>query len=238
MEYRYAAIVLKKKEVGETDRLYTFYTREAGKVMAIARGVRKPEAKLAGQLETLMLGGVIVAKGRGQGTITGAIAEENFPRLRSDGVLLPMAMEAVGMLERVLREGEADEELFRLILSLFFALEGCAEAREYGKARLILEGFFFHLFTMLGYRIEASRCAGGGEPLVQGEPHAFNPEIGGITCVSHRGSRGISISDNGVKLLRLFLSNTFESIGKINVGDEELSELERMRKFFFQYMLG
>ncbi len=53
MEYRYTAIVLGKKEVGETDRLYTFYTREQGKVRVVAKGVRKPEAKLAGQLENL-----------------------------------------------------------------------------------------------------------------------------------------------------------------------------------------
>jgi DNA repair protein RecO (recombination protein O) len=238
MEYRYTAIILKKRDVNETDRLYTFYTREAGKVTAIARGVRKPEAKLAGQLETLMLGGVIVAKGKGKGNVTGAIAEEYFPRFRTDEVLLPMAMEAVGTLERMLGEGEADEELFRLITSLLFTLEECAEGKEYAKARLFLEGFFFHLLSMLGYRIEAGRCAGGGEPLVQGQRHSFNPEIGGIVCESHRGSRSLPVSENGVKLLRLFLSNSFESVGKICVGEGELAEIERMRKFFFQYILG
>ena len=60
-ENRFTAIVLKKKEIGETDRLYTFYTDTIGKVQFVAKGVRNSEAKLAGQLETLMLGLVIVA---------------------------------------------------------------------------------------------------------------------------------------------------------------------------------
>ena len=238
MEYRYTAIILKKRDVNETDRLYTFFTREAGKVTAIARGVRKPEAKLAGQLETLMLGGVIVAKGKGKGNVTGAIAEENFSELRSDETLLPMAMEAAGMLERILGEGEADEEMFRLVTSLLFALEACAEKRDYDRARLLLEGFFFHLLSMLGYRIEAGRCAGGGEALVRGERHSLSPEIGGIVCEMHRGSRSMAVSEDGVKLLRLFLANPYESLGKIRVGDAGLAELEAMRKFFIQYILG
>lgn len=47
MEYRYTALVLRKKEVGETDRLYTFYTKEQGKVRAVARGIRKSGARLS-----------------------------------------------------------------------------------------------------------------------------------------------------------------------------------------------
>ena len=66
MEYRYTAIVLKKREIGETDRLYTFMTREGGKVRAKAVGVRKSEAKLASSLETLMLSDIAIVRGKGK----------------------------------------------------------------------------------------------------------------------------------------------------------------------------
>ena len=142
------------------------------------------------------------------------------------------------MLDRILGEGEADEELFRLVTTFLFALEDCATRREYGTAKLFLEGFFIHLLSMLGYRIVAGRCAGGGEPLVRGERHAFSPEIGGIVCETHRGARSMSVSENGVKLLRLFLANPIESLGRVRVGEDGLAELEAMRKFFFRYILG
>ena len=84
MELRYNAIVLRKKEVGEMDRLYTLYTDTGGKLQVVAKGVRKPEAKLAGQLENLTLVQVIIAKGRGAGRIAGAVAEQSFLFLRQE----------------------------------------------------------------------------------------------------------------------------------------------------------
>src|SRR3989339_1692485 len=83
-EFKYTAIVLGKTDVGETDRIYTFYTREAGKIRAMGRGAKKSTAKLAGNLETGNLAEVWVMKGRGLGNISGAIALNHFPGTRAD----------------------------------------------------------------------------------------------------------------------------------------------------------
>ena len=60
MEYKYTSIILDKKDVGETDRIYSFYTLEGGKIQSLAKGVRKSGAKLAGSLENFLFAGVIV----------------------------------------------------------------------------------------------------------------------------------------------------------------------------------
>src|SRR5260370_32904724 len=44
--YRDRAVVLRKLDYGEADRIFTLLTRNHGKVGAIAKGVRRPEAKL------------------------------------------------------------------------------------------------------------------------------------------------------------------------------------------------
>jgi hypothetical protein len=46
------------------------------------------------------------------------------------------------------------------------------------------------------------------------------------------------VGDNTVKLLRLFLSNRFLSLGKIRIGEKDLEEIRKVRKFFSQYVLG
>src|SRR3990167_1239553 len=44
-------VVLKRINIGEADRLVTIFTREEGKVVARARGVRKIPSRRAGSLE-------------------------------------------------------------------------------------------------------------------------------------------------------------------------------------------
>ncbi len=53
MEYFTEAIVLDKKESGDFDNLIFLYTRDLGKVTAMAKSVRKITSKLAGHLEPL-----------------------------------------------------------------------------------------------------------------------------------------------------------------------------------------
>ena len=42
MDYKYNGIILSKKDVAETDRIYSIYTREAGKIRVLGKGVRNP----------------------------------------------------------------------------------------------------------------------------------------------------------------------------------------------------
>ena len=48
--FRAQSIVIRHKDWGEADRLLTLYTREKGKVRALAKGVRKVTSRKAGHL--------------------------------------------------------------------------------------------------------------------------------------------------------------------------------------------
>src|SRR6202165_4480238 len=64
--YSAPAVVLRKLDYGEADRIFTLLTRAHGKVGAIAKGVRRPESKLGPSLELYGHVDVLLAKGRGQ----------------------------------------------------------------------------------------------------------------------------------------------------------------------------
>src|SRR2546427_12774085 len=64
--YRDRAVVLRKLDYGEADRIFTLLTREHGKVGAIAKGVRRPTSKLGPSLELDGHVDVLLAKGRGE----------------------------------------------------------------------------------------------------------------------------------------------------------------------------
>lgn len=63
--FRTQAIVLRRTNYGEADRIISLLTPERGKVSAIAKGVRKPKSKLAGGLELLALCDITLMEGRG-----------------------------------------------------------------------------------------------------------------------------------------------------------------------------
>jgi DNA repair protein RecO (recombination protein O) len=127
MEYKYSGIVLGKIDIGETDRLYVVYTREAGRVLAKAIGVKKPNAKLAGNLEPLTYSEIFLAKGRGQGNITGAIAVENFLEIKNNIEALEKVFEAMKIFSRLVTQEEKDERIFHLLLGYLLAIEEVVE---------------------------------------------------------------------------------------------------------------
>jgi len=238
VEIRYNAIVLRKKEVGETDRLYTLYTETNGKVQLVAKGVRKSEAKLAGQLETLMQGLVIVVKGRGTGRIAGAVAEKNFLHLRTDGDILRRVLDTVNTFERFVEWDEPDEELFQLLLSYLVLANEWAEKKNKEKIFLVTEGFLFQLFAHLGYTIETGQCAVSGEKLRSGEQHFFSPSAGGVISAQCTAvaENVFPISESAIKLIRLFLSNRLETLSRIKVTESELREVTLVATRFAQWI--
>ncbi|OGI21860.1 MAG: DNA repair protein RecO [Candidatus Moranbacteria bacterium RIFCSPHIGHO2_01_FULL_55_24] len=238
MEYRYTAIVLRKKEVGETDRLYTLYTKERGKVRALAKGIRKPAAKLAGQMETLMLAHVIVMNGRGMGKIAGAVSEHAFPHLRKDYDTLLRVLQAFASLERLVDLEEPDQELFSLAEEYLLLADGLAGKEDWTAIRLLTQAFLFQMFARLGYRIETSTCAASGRRLKSGEVHYFSPGAGGVIGRehAHEAPHALPIRENTIKLLRLFLSNRLEACIKIRAEEKDVRELEHVSHRFAQWI--
>jgi len=79
------AIILRRTNYGEADRILNFLTPNLGKVSAIAKGVRRPKSKLAGGLELFAVSDITVAWGRGElGIITSARMQQFFGDILHD----------------------------------------------------------------------------------------------------------------------------------------------------------
>lgn len=236
MELRYTAIVIGKREVGETDRLYTFMTREGGKIRAKAIGVRKAEAKLASSLETLTLSDITIVRGRGIGRIAGAIAEETYPNLRSDLDTLSQALEAVRIFDSLVGLEEPDQAMFELLHEYLTLLDGLAETGGQSAASLLSEAFYVKLASGLGYHLETSVCAVSGERLSSGAGCFFSPDAGGVVLEAHADRYSVAISENAVKILRIFLANRLSAIRKVRMDKRDVDELSRIRAIFFRHI--
>src|SRR5437764_7761795 len=82
--YRTEAIVIRRNEVGEADRILTVYTPHLGKLRIIARGVRKPTSHLAGHVEPFARTTMQLARGQSLDILTQIETVAAFRHLRED----------------------------------------------------------------------------------------------------------------------------------------------------------
>ena len=221
-----------KKDIGEADRLYTFYTLEQGKVKAIARGVRKSQAKLAGHLENFCLVDFTVMKNRGMGNIASAIVEENFSNIRNDFNVLNNIFGVFSDFDRLIDDEEEDKANFSLLWSYLDALNKNIEKHE-----ILTQGFLFKLFGSLGYGISSQCCVHCQEKITDGENY-FDYQLSGISCAGcakHLSNKTI-ITSNTIKLVRIFACNQMNSLVKLNVSEKDINDLRRLSGNFMKWL--
>lgn len=108
-------IILKKIDIGEADDLFSIFTKDFGKIRAIAQGVKKESAKLKGHLEKLNLAEISFVEGKSGYRLTSAEAKNLFPNIRLGLTTLKAAFYCFELYDRLVLEGEKDLRLWRLL---------------------------------------------------------------------------------------------------------------------------
>jgi hypothetical protein len=104
--YRSEAIVLRRVDFGEADRMLTLYSREFGKIRALAKGARKPQTRKAGHIELFMRSDFMFAEGRSIDIVTQAELVEPYAALRNDLVRTTYAAYAAELIDGLTAEAE------------------------------------------------------------------------------------------------------------------------------------
>ncbi len=176
--YSVKAINVGGFDLGEADRVLTIFSAERGILKAIAKGARKPGAKMSGRSDFLCVNELLLASGRTFEVITQAQTIENFSAIRSNLESLTYAL-YYAELTASFGAGLEDEaeEYFQF---LFDSLKLLAEASS-EQLSLCLE-FEMGLLDFLGYKPELTFCIVCRVPLDDFRLGKFNVEHGGIVC--------------------------------------------------------
>ena len=149
---RTVGIVIKKQNKKESDQLLTVLTKEFGKVVFTAKGVRKESAKLAGHLGLFNMSEINFVHGRHQRIITSALEKESFAGLKKDPAKVEAARHAVELTDRCLLGEEPDERVFNLVLGSLDYLNR-KELNQF-ELKMFLRYLEFKLLSLLGYEPE------------------------------------------------------------------------------------
>lgn len=199
--YRDEGIVLKTIKLGEADRIVTLFTRENGKVRAVAKGIRKTKSRFGARLEPFTRVDLMIYKGKGAlDTITAADIVTSFDSVRNDYLRLTSGAAVVELVEKISEERERSFPTYSLLL-------GALEALAAGGANVV-PAFLVKLLSISGYHPHLTVCAGCSRPdgLV-----AFSPALGGVACDDCRreDTGAARITPGGLALLQRLLADDF-----------------------------
>jgi DNA repair protein RecO (recombination protein O) len=174
------AVVLRSIRYGEADRIVHLYSKERGRLGAIAKGARRPRSRFGGRLEPFFRLDLLLHEGRGDLlTVTGVATVDGYPRLRSRGPALTAAARACDSVLRLLDSAEPNLPAYNLLCRYLDLLD---EPSPRGAAGLETAlSFRLKLALAAGFAPELASCArcGEGDHLT-----GFSGAAGGVVCAS------------------------------------------------------
>ncbi len=230
---RVEAIVLRHVDWGEADRLLTLYTREHGKVRALAKGARKINSRKAGHLEPFTRVKLQLAKGRDLLIVTQAESVDAYQPLREDLGRMGAAAYAVELLDRFVPDEEvAVPLLYRLLTETLARL--AAEPDPWLPVRY----YEMRLLDFLGFRPQLFECANCGREILP-EDQFFSYSAGGVICPRcGEGLRGLrKVSIEALKYLRHFQRSAYREAQRAHPEADTRREMETLMQGYFTHLL-
>ena len=218
-------VVLRRWDAGESDRRVALFTRELGKIYAVARGARKANARLAAVSEPLSYADFGLAVGPKNRYVTEAQPLAAFGRLRDDYQKLLCALSLCEIVDAVMPEGEASVEAFGLLLS---ALAGI----QRGDALSSLCWADLKIMEIAGYQPIFDVSAASGDPLDVSTSY-LSPSAGGTLlreeAEAYRDSK--PITGRALEVLRI-LQRCNEPPERVLAANETAKAIGRLWRQF------
>jgi DNA repair protein RecO (recombination protein O) len=231
--FRVSAVVLRHKDWGEADQLLTLYTRELGKVRAVAKGARKVTSRKAGHLQPFTQVTLQLSRGRDLLIVTQAETINAFLAIGADLLKTGYASYVIELLDRFTYDDDGGHSsTFKLLVETLDRLE------KESDAWLAVRYYEMRLLDYVGFRPQLIDCVNCGREILP-EDQFFSFSAGGAICP--RCGQGLpnlnKISVETLKYLRHFQRSNYRDASRANPSLEVKKETEILMQGYFTYLL-
>ena len=227
-KYNLECVVIKNVKYQDSDRIYTLYSKELGKISATAKGVRKISSRRNGTLDTLnYVQANISESSKGFRYINEVAPKDSFSVLKDDLSYSKQGYYVIELIHRLIEDEEPSEEIFDLLVKTLKLLSDSKIENE-----IILSFFELRLLKLLGYALtfdsfvsckkEFSRNCG---------VYRVNLALGGLICDDCKNGllipakdaiflnslekgkllKNTTVSKETLNLIKVFIQNVLES---------------------------
>lgn len=177
------AVVLRSYKLGESDRLMTFLTREAGLVKAVAKGAVKSRKRFGGVLltGTHVQVRIFIKKKTTLHRLDAADLVESYSCMNSDPVLFAAGSHLLELTAAFAVEQQGDSRQFALLTSTLRAL--C----NLGLEERLLRIFELRTLQYAGHAPNFEHCSDCGTQVDPAKTVCFSLKDGSIRCFKCEG---------------------------------------------------
>ena len=214
--YKTRAIVFKKNNLNESDRNFSVFTDNFGRLDIFAKAIRKNASKLRGGMDVFFMSEIEFIQGKNRKTLTDAVKIKKFDNIFDNLEKFKIANKIGEILESFIKGEEKDEDIFNLLQDSFSRLND--RDTKTGKYSSIYYYFLWNALSMLGYHPEVQKCN-----ICRGEINPddvyFSARLGGATCknCSVKDKFSQKINSDVVKILRIILKKDWQTLSRLKV---------------------
>jgi DNA repair protein RecO (recombination protein O) len=150
------AVVLSKMNYGDTSSIVSLFTKDEGKIIAIAKGSRSSKSKYGRIIDPVNHLQIVFYKkeSREVQLISSAEILDHFPVLKTDLDKLKYAYAIIELVKNLLPEHEVNKKLFKGTIRILSRINTSKERPEMSFGR-----FFIFILKEIGYEIQIEKCA-------------------------------------------------------------------------------
>lgn len=136
--YKAEGIILKRKNVGEADRILTVFSKQYGKLRVIAKGIRRIPSRRAPSLEVFNRAMLVIYQCKALDSVTEVELIDGYQHLRKDLALVNKAYYACELIDALLPERQEHRDVYELLKTY---LSGASSPDEFALSLLHMLGF-------------------------------------------------------------------------------------------------
>lgn len=231
MLHKFEGIVIRTTDYGESNKVVTIYSREAGKIAGMARGAKRANSRLSAVSQLFTYGYFLIQTGRGLGTLQQGEMIDSLRGIKEDIFKTAYASYIVELLDRSTEDREKNPYLFELLYQTLNYIH------QDFDPEIVTNIFEMKMLEVLGFYPEMSGCVHCGSTEAN---FGFSIRENGLLC--HRcfgiDPHHLPLSQKTIRLLRLFYYMDIERLGTISVTDETKRELKKAISMYYDEYSG
>lgn len=227
-------IVLKTRDLGESDRFITVYTPDHGKLTMIGKGIRSIKSRRNSQIELLSRVKLQIWKSSKNYYLTECKIEERFADMKGALDSLSSATFMIEATEKLTADEQNIRDLFPLLNETLALMEFYPDKHE-----LLREAFLLKLLNLLGNISSFRECSLCKQKLPQ-KAAFLDTEHSTLHCESCRQKTSTALHEvplETLKLMHFILTHPLPAILKLKIDPSHLETMAHFGRVFLRQNL-
>lgn len=224
-------IIIRSIDYGETNKIVTVYSEQAGKIGMLTRGAKKTNSRLSSVSQLFTYGSYLYYSSSGLGTMSQGEVIDSFRSIREDLFKTAYAAYIAELTDKLSEDKKPDRKLFELLYQSFHYIDQGLDME------VITFIFETKMLAVAGIAPQLNYCVNCG---VDREIFHFSVREGGFLCqyCSSIDANCIPLSEASRKLLKLFFHIDIKRLGTISVKQSTKRELKTVLDHYYEAYSG